>query len=97
MSGDDIDLGSDLLERTHPKKTLYFFHIENLEMDISAFDVMDFIFEKASLTCLAFICPGLLGEFYPRATILVETEDEANKLYEFLHDSSHFITSSVGR
>lgn len=97
MSDIDFDMGSDSSKETAlPKKTLYFFRIENLE-NLSAFDVMEFMLKKASVTCYAIICPSILKDFYLRAIILVETEQEANKLYKFLHDPSQIISSIGGR
>lgn len=56
MSYIDFDLGSDSSKETAlPKKTLYFFRIENLEKNLSAFDVMELMLEKASVICYALI------------------------------------------
>lgn len=91
MLHQDVDLGSDLsLLRSPPKKTLYFFRIENLDVGISVSDIMDFIHEEVFLTSHAFICDTT-------ATILVDTKEAANNLHDFLEDSSHIIVSSRGR
>ncbi|KMZ62763.1 hypothetical protein ZOSMA_449G00030 [Zostera marina] len=96
---EDTDLGSIRLSSavTDSTDTYYSVFIENLEMDTSPKNIVDFLFKQTSVWSHALIFPSAFTDIYQRGVIIVKTGYMIMKIIKFLHDPSHSIVSSRGR
>ncbi|KAA8524882.1 hypothetical protein F0562_011305 [Nyssa sinensis] len=75
----------------------HFILIENLEKDLSASSMMEFIHKQTSISPQAYIIPCLSSESYTRGAIVLDCKKKLKKIYEFLNNPDHIIMSSRGR
>ncbi|XP_062015554.1 uncharacterized protein LOC133732101 [Rosa rugosa] len=71
--------------------------VENLEKGISSFTIMEFIYQRLSISCQAFVSPSKQSEVYTRGTIMLNSKKNLDKLSEFLGSPDRIIISSTGR
>uniref|UniRef100_A0A5B7AJB6 SAWADEE domain-containing protein n=1 Tax=Davidia involucrata TaxID=16924 RepID=A0A5B7AJB6_DAVIN len=71
--------------------------IENLEKDLSASSMMEFIHKQTSISPQAYIFPSLSSESYTRGAIVLDCKKKLKKIYEFLNNPDRIIMSSRGR
>lgn len=71
--------------------------LENLETDLSASTIIEFIHRQTSITCQAFVSPSLSSELYTRGAIVLDSEKDLKNLYGFFNDPDHIVISSRGR
>ncbi|KAI3695356.1 hypothetical protein L1987_78352 [Smallanthus sonchifolius] len=93
LSDHDIDLGGD----KKPDCYHYCIVLENLDKDLCPLLMMDFIHEHTSITTQTFVFPSLLAETYARGAIVVDSSIKLKRIYEFINNPNHFITSFSGR
>ncbi|KMZ64718.1 hypothetical protein ZOSMA_350G00100 [Zostera marina] len=95
----DTDLVSISLSSavTDSSETYYSVFIENLEMDTSPKNIVDFVFKQTSVWSQALIFPSAFADIFQRGVIIVKTGQMIMKIINFLHDPSHTIVSSRGR
>lgn len=75
----------------------HFILIENLEKDLSPSSIMEFIHKQTSISAEAYIFPNLSSESFTRGAIVVECKEKLKKMYDFLNNPDHIVTSSRGR
>ncbi|XP_050368725.1 uncharacterized protein LOC126786819 [Argentina anserina] len=85
--GDDMDIGG----------LPNMIYVENLEKGISSFTIMEFIYQKLSISCQAFVSPCKPSEVYTSGTIRLNSKKDHDKLSEFLGSPDRIIMSSRGR
>ncbi|PIA35606.1 hypothetical protein AQUCO_03500158v1 [Aquilegia coerulea] len=95
----DTNLGgrSGRVEDLKETPSYHFLLIENLEKDLSPLTIVDFVKRHVSLTSQSQVFPSLLMESFTRGIIVVESQEELQKLYDFIHNPVHMIISSRGR
>ncbi|XP_071701520.1 uncharacterized protein [Rutidosis leptorrhynchoides] len=92
LSDDDRDLGGLKDTGCH-----HYIILENLEKDLCPILMMQFIHEQTSITGQAYIFPNLSVETYARGVIMVDNISNIKRIYEFINNSNHIITSFSGR
>lgn len=90
----DKDLGGSNMGETGIHQ---FILIENLELDLSPSSIMEFIHKQTSISAEAYIFPNLSSESFMRGAIVVECKKKLKKIYDFLNNPDHIVTSSRGR
>jgi hypothetical protein len=90
----DKDLGGSTVEETGMH---HFILVENLERDLSPSSIMEFIHKQTSISAQAYVFPNLSSESYTRGAIVVECKEKLKKIYEFLNNPDHIVTSSRRR
>ncbi|XP_058218769.1 uncharacterized protein LOC131329578 isoform X2 [Rhododendron vialii] len=90
----DKDLGGSNMGETGNHQ---FILIENLELDLSPSSIMEFIHKQTSISTEAYVFPNLLSESFTRGAIVVECKKKLKKIYDFLNNPDHIVTSSRGR
>ncbi|XP_076935706.1 uncharacterized protein LOC143602510 [Bidens hawaiensis] len=71
--------------------------LENLDKDLCPLLMMEFIREHTSITAQTCVFPSLFGEIYARGAIMVDSSTKLKRIYDFVNDPSHLITSFSGR
>ncbi|KAK9075524.1 hypothetical protein SSX86_003848 [Deinandra increscens subsp. villosa] len=92
LSDQDRDLGGVNQTDHH-----HYVMLENLEIDLCPLLMMDFIQEHTSIAAQAFVFPSLLAETYARGAIMVDSITKLRRIYDFINNPNHFITSFSGR
>ncbi|KAL5730673.1 hypothetical protein ACHQM5_003470 [Ranunculus cassubicifolius] len=94
----DKDLGGKFcLTENNGVSGSHFILIENLEKDLSPSTIVDFINNQVSVHSQAQLFPSLSFEPYARGVIVVDSQEELQKLADFLDNPAHIISSSRGR
>ncbi|KAF5204367.1 Sawadee protein [Thalictrum thalictroides] len=95
----NTDLGgrSGLVEDLRETPGCHFMLIENLEKDLSPLTIVDFVKKHVSITSQAQVFSSLSMEAFTRGIIVVESQEELQKLYNFIDNPAHMIISSRGR
>ncbi|KAF9600638.1 hypothetical protein IFM89_011221 [Coptis chinensis] len=93
---EDLEGNSVSMEDIREPSSFHFLLIENLEKDLSPSAIVDFVKKHVSITSHAQVFPSLSSETYTRGIIAVDTQEELQKLSDFLHDPGHIILSARG-
>lgn len=75
----------------------YFIILNNLEKDLTASSIVDFIYEKTTVLPEARVFPRQLSDPFARGAIMVDCEKKARTIHEFLDNPDHLVVSSSGR
>ncbi|XP_031491595.1 uncharacterized protein LOC116258549 isoform X1 [Nymphaea colorata] len=94
---EDVDGGSGKMYERETLTKCYYFIIENLERDLTATSIMDFIHYQTSVQCSAVVSPVVATENYARGVVILEGEECFKKVAGFLEDPNHIIMSVSGR
>ncbi|KAF5812174.1 putative SAWADEE domain-containing protein [Helianthus annuus] len=92
LSDHDIDMGGVKTTGRH-----HYIMLENLEKDLCPLLMMDFIHEHTSITAESYVFPSLLAETYARGAIMVDSTTKLKRIYDFINNPNHIITSFSGR
>lgn len=76
---------------------LHFLLIDNLEKDLSALTISEFIYKQTSVSSQAYVFPSRSPELYARGAIVSECKMEIEKIYHSLNNSDQLIVSAKGR
>lgn len=71
--------------------------VENLEKGISPVTIMQFLYQQASVSCVAFVMPSKPLETYTRGIIILDNKMNLEKVSNFLESPDRIIVSSRGR
>lgn len=69
----------------------------NLDKELSPSTTVEFLHKHTQVSASVFIFSSLSSEIYTRGAIMSQTEQDFQKLYDFLTNPNHIITSSTGR
>ncbi|KAM0072805.1 putative SAWADEE domain-containing protein [Helianthus debilis subsp. tardiflorus] len=92
LSDHDIDMGGAKTTDRH-----HYIVLENLEKDLCPLLMMDFIQEHTSITAQTYVFPSLLLETNARGAIMVDSFTKLKRIYDFINNPNHLITSFSGR
>ncbi|XP_022036258.1 uncharacterized protein LOC110938093 isoform X2 [Helianthus annuus] len=92
LSDHDIDMGGAKTTDRH-----HYIVLENLEKDLCPLLMMDFIQEHTSITAQTYVFPSLLLETNARGAIMVDSITKLKRIYDFINNPNHLITSFSGR
>ncbi|CAA2984634.1 uncharacterized protein LOC111412052 [Olea europaea subsp. europaea] len=95
----DEDMGRDSKHMNEFAETgiLHFLLIDNLEKDLSASTISEFIYKQTSVSSQAYVFPSRSPELYARGAIVSECKMEIEKIYHSLNNSDQLIVSAKGR
>lgn len=95
----DEDLGRDFIHMNEFAETSiqHFLVIDNMEKDLSASTISEFIYKQTSVSSQAYVFPSRSAELFARGAIVSECKMEIEKIYHSLNNSDQLIVSAKGR
>ncbi|KAL4185752.1 hypothetical protein AMTRI_Chr10g7490 [Amborella trichopoda] len=94
---EDCNRVSVFIKAPEDLHTYYAIFIENLEPDLTASEIVDFIYEQTFVSCQACVSPSISTEVYAMGAIFLEKERDFNYVFGFLCDPGRMIVSLKGR
>jgi hypothetical protein len=79
------------------KRNVCMILIGNLDKELCPSTAVEFLYKHTQVSASVFIFPSLSLEIYTRGAIMLHTEQDFQKLCDFLTNPNYIITSSTGR
>ncbi|RHN51269.1 hypothetical protein MtrunA17_Chr6g0466711 [Medicago truncatula] len=79
------------------KRNVCMILIGNVDKELCPSTAVEFLYKHTQVSASIFIFPSLSFEIYTRGAIMTHTEQDFQKLCDFLTEQNYIITSSTGR